>query len=177
MRINPVVVMGVSGSGKSTIGEALAEQLGWPFKDGDELHPAVNIAKMAGGVPLVDADRRPWLEACGQWLEDRRAEGRSSVLACSALKRSYRDVLRAHVPDLRILHLDADRELLLQRIGHRTGHFFPGALLDAQLADLEPPQPGEDAIILPVTMSVPDLVEAAAKALTERSSSAGDQRS
>jgi gluconokinase len=161
-----VLLMGVSGSGKSTVGRELAGRLGWIFEDGDDLHPPANVAKMAAGHPLTDADRAPWLAECGDWLLAQRALDRPAILACSALKRSYRDELRRRVPDLRIVYLTGERDLLLERIGKRQGHFFPATLLDAQLADLEPPAADEQPIVLPVTMSVPEIVEKAVAALS-----------
>jgi gluconokinase len=137
------IVMGVSGSGKSTIGEGLATRLGQPFIDGDSLHPAANREKMAHGVPLDDADRQPWLEAIVAAMDRHRASGESLVLACSALKRRYRDFLRGSHDDVRFVYLQASRDLLAERLGHRSGHFFDPRLLDSQLATLEEPSPDE----------------------------------
>ncbi|MBO0854181.1 MAG: gluconokinase [Nocardia sp.] len=138
-QISPcVVVMGVSGTGKSTTARLLAERLGLPFADADDLHPRANIIKMTSGVPLDDADRGPWLAAVGRWLRARHAAGTGGVIACSALKHSYRDILRAAVPDLFFLLLTADREELCARIAARGHHFMPVELLDSQLAALEP---------------------------------------
>jgi len=131
----PIVVMGVSGSGKTAVGIELAALLGVPFADADSLHPAANLAKMAAGHPLDDRDRAPWLRLVGDRLA--AAEG-GMVMACSALKRSYRDALLAAAPAARFLFLSADPALLVERIGHRRGHFMPAALLDSQLATLEP---------------------------------------
>jgi carbohydrate kinase (thermoresistant glucokinase family) len=161
-----VLLMGVSGSGKTAVGLALADLLGWAFEDGDDLHPAANVAKMAAGHPLTDADRAPWLAECGDWLLAQRQLGRPAILACSALKRAYRDELRRRVSDLRVVYLAGERDVLLERIGHRAGHFFPPALLDTQLADLEPPTPDEHPIILPITLTVQQIAQAAADALT-----------
>ncbi|MBV1852377.1 gluconokinase [Catellatospora sp. NEAU-YM18] len=158
--------MGVSGSGKTTIGTNLALRLGAAFQDADDLHPAANRQKMHDGVPLTDADREPWLRACAQWLADQTGDGRPAVLACSALKRRYRDLLRDGAPDLRTVYLDGDRRLLTARLSHRAGHFFNPVLLDSQLADLEVPGPDEHPIILPVTLSPAELVDRAATALT-----------
>jgi gluconokinase len=129
----PVVVMGVSGAGKSEIGARLAEALGVPFVDGDDLHPAANVAKMAAGIPLDDEDRWPWLDLVGARL----AEG-PRVVACSALKRTYRDRLRAAAPRTAFVEIDVDRVTLLERVQERPGHFMPASLLDSQLATLEP---------------------------------------
>lgn len=139
-----VVVMGVSGSGKSTVGALLAERLGVPFADADDLHPASNVAKMASGQALVDDDRSPWLEAVGETLA---AASGGLVVACSALKRGYRDVIRASAPDTVFVHLHGSRELLAERLGARTGHFMPRSLLDSQLETLEEPGIDEGFIV------------------------------
>ncbi|MFI6657682.1 gluconokinase [Streptomyces sp. NPDC050523] len=138
-----IVVMGVSGTGKTTVARLLAKRLDLPFADADDAHPPANIAKMVAGVPLDDADRRPWLEAVGRWLHEREAAGTGCVVACSALKRRYRDTLRAACPGVFFLHLTAGHELLVQRLGHRSGHFMPPMLLDSQEAALEPLEPDE----------------------------------
>ena len=157
----PVVVMGVSGSGKTTVGAALADALGLRFVDGDALHPAANVAKMAAGIPLDDADRAPWLDAVGALL----AAG-PVVVACSALKRTYRDRLRAAAPDLDLVFLDGSRELLASRTAARPGHFMPASLLDSQLATLEPPTADEH----PVTVDVAAPVDQIVAVLPERMS-------
>ncbi len=144
-----VVVMGVAGSGKTTFGQRLAAALGWSYAEGDAFHPPANIAKMANGVPLSDADRWPWLDAIADWIRAATSAGRSGVVACSALKRAYRDRLRAAWPALRLVVLDVDRAELQRRLHTRPGHFFPEALLDSQLATLEPPQADEHAIVVP----------------------------
>jgi gluconokinase len=146
-----VVVAGVSGSGKTTVGILLAKTLGWHFTDGDALHPAANIAKMRAGHPLTDADRQPWLARVVAWMDGYLASGQSAVLACSALKVSYRDELRAAGPGVRIVFLEVSRSVLADRLGVRHNHFFPAALLDSQLAAVELPQPGEDALVLPAS--------------------------
>jgi gluconokinase len=147
-----IIVMGVSGSGKSTIGQGLATRLGQPFIDGDSLHPQANRDKMAHGVPLDDADRQPWFEAIVAEMDRHRARGESLVLACSALKRRYRDFLRQGHDDVRFVYLRATRALLAERLGHRSGHFFDPTLLDSQLATLEEPTPDE---ALHVDVSLP----------------------
>ena len=129
--------MGVSGSGKSTIGALLAQALGIPFTDADGLHPQANIEKMASGVPLTDADRRPWLALVGQALADAGTAETGLVIACSALKRVYRDAIRAAAPEVRFVHLDGTLEVLSERMAGRTEHFMPPALLRSQLATLE----------------------------------------
>ncbi|TDO91490.1 gluconokinase [Enemella evansiae] len=130
------VVMGVSGCGKSTIGALLAERLAVPFADADAFHPAANIAKMSAGIPLDDADRRPWLASIGEWLAEHRARG--AVMACSALKRTYRDQIRTPAPGTVFLHLDGPFEVALTRVQSRPGHFMPASLLRSQYADLQP---------------------------------------
>jgi carbohydrate kinase (thermoresistant glucokinase family) len=140
-----VVVMGVSGSGKTTVGRLLAQRLGAEFLEGDDLHPPRNVERMAAGIPLTDADRRDWLLEIAQQLADARAGNHGLVVSCSALKRSYRDVLRAASPALAFVHLNADRALLETRMDARTDHFMPASLLDSQLQTLEPPTPAERA--------------------------------
>lgn len=137
-----VVLMGVAGSGKSTVGALVAAQLGWPFQEGDLLHPPGNVAKMAAGQPLTDEDRWPWLARIREWI----AAHADGVITCSALKRSYRDDLRD--PHVVFVHLDARRDDLLPRFATRRGHFMPAALLDSQFADLEPPEPDEHALTI-----------------------------
>jgi gluconokinase len=143
-----VVVMGVAGSGKTSVGRQLATVLGWTFAEGDDFHPPANVSKMARGTPLTDADRWPWLDAIGRWIVGETAANRSAVVACSALKRRYRDRLRLAWPALRLVYLRVDREELHRRLAARLEHFFPARLLDSQLQDLEPPQPDEQAIVV-----------------------------
>ncbi|MHB1431564.1 MAG: gluconokinase [Streptosporangiaceae bacterium] len=148
-----VVVAGVSGSGKSTVGAMLAGRLGWDFTDGDSLHPAANIDKMSRGVPLTDQDRTPWLRAIGAWMDERAGTGRPAVLACSALKRAYRDLLLDDRPRVRMAFLQVDRDVVARRLAVRHGHFFDPRLLDSQFADLEPPGPDERAVTVVVGSS------------------------
>jgi gluconokinase len=162
----PVVVMGVSGSGKSTVGEALAVALGLPFADADTLHPAANVAKMAAGTPLTDDDRWPWLDLVGAQLA-----GGPVVVACSALRRSYRDRLRLAAPDLAVVYLHGSRELLAERMAGRR-HFMPVALLDSQLATLEPPTADEHAVTVDVALTPAEIVATAVRELTILSSGA-----
>jgi gluconokinase len=147
--VTVVVVTGVSGSGKSTIGRALADRLGWDLLEGDDFHPAANVEKMRRGVPLDDADRAPWLDRLHAAIAGRVAEGRPAVLASSALKRRYRDRLREGFDpgDVRFVHLDVDRATLERRLRGREGHYMPATLLDSQLADLEPPTADEAQVV------------------------------
>ena len=147
-----VVVMGVSGCGKTSVGERLSAELGWPFDEGDRYHPAANVAKMSAQIPLQDEDRWPWLEALAGLIGRHEREGRSSVLSCSSLKRSYRDLLRRGAPRVRFLHLHGDKAVLAARLAARKGHFFPPALLDSQYATLEPLQPDEDGVVVDVAL-------------------------
>jgi gluconokinase len=147
-----VVVMGVSGCGKTTVAERLAAALGWPFTEGDRLHPPANLAKMAAGTPLEDADRWPWLEALAERVEACEATGTSSILTCSALKRSYRDVLRRGAPRVRFVHLKGAFEVLAARVAARERHFFPPGLLASQFAALEPLGADEDGIEVDVAL-------------------------
>ncbi|HME74690.1 MAG TPA: gluconokinase [Mycobacterium sp.] len=152
----PIVVMGVSGSGKSTVGAALASRLGVPFADADAFHPAANIAKMAAGTPLTDDDRYPWLDAVGQWLADHEGGG---VMSCSALKRTYRDRLRSHCPRIEFLHLTGSPELIARRQAGRPGHFMPSTLLQSQFDTLEPLAPDEHGLALDVGSSADSIVD------------------
>jgi gluconokinase len=138
-----VILAGVSGSGKTAVGSVLAARLGWAFEDSDALHSAAEIAKMRSGVPLTEADRWPWLAAVAAWIDQRTVAGESAVVACSALKRSYRDFLRRGRPAVSVVLLEADQATLTARLTARRGHFFPARLLRSQLADLEMPAPGE----------------------------------
>ena len=142
----PVVVMGVQGCGKSTAGRAIAATLGLPFLDGDDLHPASNKAKMASGHPLTDEDRWPWLESIREWMSAQAKNGRSTVIACSALKRSYRGVLSRAEGRVQFVHLDGAPEVLTDRMVTRRGHWMPVSLLPSQLAALEPLDEEEDGL-------------------------------
>ncbi len=143
-----LVVMGVSGSGKSTVAALLASRTGCALADGDDFHPASSIARMAAGHPLDDALRAPWLAAIACWLAERAARGECAVVSCSALTRGYRDVLRGAGPDVRIVHLAGPPELVVQRLAARRGHFMPPELLDSQYAALEPLDPDEPGLTL-----------------------------
>ena len=150
-----LLVMGVSGSGKTTVGALLAGRLQWPYADADDFHPPENLRKMRAGEPLTDEDRLPWLQAIGAWIDEQIAAGRHGVVSCSALKRSYRDVLRGPASrtdrsQLQLIYLEGDRHLIAQRMATRHGHFFPESLLDSQFRDLEPPGPDEHPIVVQV---------------------------
>jgi gluconokinase len=151
-----LIVMGVSGSGKSTIADKLAERLHWSYEDGDKFHPASNVAKMSAGHPLTDEDRWPWLQAIADEIDRVCAAGQHAVIACSALKRAYRDILVHGRGDVRVIYLQGSQELIAERLAARKHHFMPPGLLDSQFKTLEPPTPGEN----PVTVSIDAPVEA-----------------
>ena len=160
-----ILVMGVCGCGKSVLGERLARELGAVFIEGDRFHPPANVQRMAAGMALTDDDRQGWLEALAAQLIRAQAGGRSAVLACSALKRQYRDTLRGGTPNLRPIHLSGPRALLAQRMAARQGHYMPASLLDSQLATLEAPGPDERAIVLDADIPIDTLVQRALAAL------------
>ena len=145
-----VIIMGVSGCGKSTIGALLASQLRWEFEDADWLHPAANVDKMHNGIPLTDEDRWPWLAAIASWIDHSRRSGGRAVVACSALKRRYRDVLIGDRPDVRLVYLKGDEALIARRIATRHEHFMPRSLLHSQFEALEEPGPDENPIIVSI---------------------------
>jgi gluconokinase len=156
-----VMVMGVTGSGKTTVGRLLARELGWEYRDGDDFHPAANVEKMRRGIPLTDADRWPWLRAIREAIVDWITEGNNVVLSCSALKRSYREELRVG-PEVRFVYLKGSRELILERLRQRHGHFATEQILDGQFRDLEEP---EDAITVEVSKSPEEIAKEVKKAL------------
>jgi gluconokinase len=158
-----VVVMGVSGSGKSTVGGLLAERLGVPYAEADDFHPPANIAKMAAGHPLDDTDRAPWLDAIADWITDRHGEG--GVVSCSALRRRYRDRLRAAAPALFFVHLDGSEELIAARLTARMSHFMPPGLLRSQFDALEPLGPDEAGAVVAIDGGPQQLAERAYAAL------------
>lgn len=160
-----VVVMGVAGTGKTTIGPLLAARLGVPYAEGDDFHPQANIAKMSAGHPLTDEDRWPWLDAIGNWAHGRAGLG--GVVSSSALKRSYRDRLRAAAPGVVFVHLTGDRALIEDRMAHRHGHFMPTALLDSQFATLQPLEADEAGVAVDVTGSPEQIAERAMTALAQ----------
>jgi carbohydrate kinase (thermoresistant glucokinase family) len=165
MTLPVLIVMGVSGVGKSTIAAALNTHLHWPYQEGDDLHPPANIDKMKHGVALTDADRAPWLAAVKTWIDRQIAAGKPGLITCSALKRAYRDELIENRPDVRTLYLRANADVLRAHLASRTGHFMPPSLLDSQLATLEEPAADENPITVLVDGSVDDTVQAILRAL------------
>ena len=153
-----LVVMGVSGSGKTTVAALLAGRLGWEYVDADDFHPPANIRKMHGGTPLDDTDRWPWLHAMAAWIDATRAVGRHGILACSALKHAYRDVLIGDRADVRLVYLQGDKPLIAARQAARHNHFMPATLVDSQFAALEPPSPKERPITVSVLPHPPEIV-------------------
>ncbi|MFU8854649.1 gluconokinase [Micromonospora sp. SL1-18] len=156
-----IVVMGVSGAGKTTVARGISELTGLRFAEADEFHSAANVAQMRAGIPLDDAARWPWLRALAAWMAERHAEGVSTVLACSALKRAYRDELRQGPPEVEFLHLDGSAELMRERLRLRVGHYMPASLFDSQRAILEHLEPDESGMVLEVAASPDDLVRVA----------------
>ena len=154
-----LVVMGVAGSGKSTIAEKLAERLKWTCEDGDKFHPASNVAKMSAGHPLTDEDRWPWLRAIADEIDRVCKAGRRVVMACSALKRAYRDILVAGRNDVRIVYLKGTQQLIASRLAGRKGHFMPPGLLDSQFRTLEPPDESEKPVIVSIDAPVDAIVD------------------
>ncbi len=160
-----LVVMGVSGSGKSTVAAALADRLGWPFQEGDSLHPRSNIEKMEAGEPLTDEDRWPWLEKVADWIEERLEAGSNGIITCSALTRGYRDVLDRRGSGVVFVHLTGERSTLERRMGERTGHFMPASMLTSQLETLEPPGPDEPSVRVRIEQDPQDIVAEVVRAL------------
>jgi len=143
-----LVIMGISGSGKSTVAEKLAARLGWPFEEGDTLHPEINIAKMHAGIPLTDADRQPWLERVAAWIDSQRANKQPGIITCSALKRAYRQFIIGDRPEVRLVYLRGGRDLIAEHVAGRRGHFMPASLLRSQIDTLEEPDPSEDSLTI-----------------------------
>jgi gluconokinase len=154
-----IVVMGVSGSGKSTIASMLAHRLHWVYEDGDWFHPASNVEKMHHGEPLTDEDRWPWLRAIAAWIDECRKTGNHGIVACSALKRAYRDILVGERRDVRIVFLKGDRDLIARRIAARDDHFMPASLLASQFAALEEPTPDERPIVVSIAPHPREIVD------------------
>jgi gluconokinase len=153
-----VIVAGVAGSGKTTVGGLLAHRMHWRFADGDVFHPAANIAKMHAGIPLTDEDRQPWLRAITAWMDQRIANGESAVVACSALRRSSRDALLGGRPGARLIFLAVDRDVADRRCAARLGHFFPEKLLNSQFDALQPPGPDEPGVTVVPSEDLADMV-------------------
>lgn len=165
--ISVLVVMGVSGSGKTTIAALLAGSLHWELVDGDDFHPASNVAKMHGGTPLTDEDRAPWLASIATWIDATRAAGAHGVVACSALRKRYRDVLAGGRPDVRIVYLKGSRALIGERQAARKNHFMPASLIDSQFATLEEPGPEENPITVSVEPEPMEVVRAVVAAVRQ----------
>ncbi|MET9901228.1 gluconokinase [Streptomyces sp. NPDC006446] len=161
-----VVVMGVSASGKSTLGRKLAQRLNVPFVEGDDFHTPRNIARMTAGLPLDDADREPWLHTLANWIRDTSRSRRSAVVSCSALKLPYRELLRAAGPGVWFVHLDLDREIARRRITHRSGHFMPEELLESQYDALQPLQDDEPGLRVDATADAETILDRVQDALT-----------
>ena len=159
--VSAIIVMGVSGCGKSTVAELIAKKRELPFRDGDSFHPAANVEKMRAGIPLTDEDRWPWLAAMAAWIESHRQRGETVVLACSALKRAYRDALRAGHRDVRFVFLQGTKAQIGERLAARKGHYMPPSLLDSQFATLEPPGPDEQPITVSIMATPEEIAEQA----------------
>jgi len=154
-----LVVMGVSGAGKSTVAEELAARLGWPFEEGDALHPEANVARMHAGLPLTDADRQPWLERVAAWVDGQRIARQPGIITCSALKRSYRRTVIGDRPEVRLVYLRGSRDVMAEHLAGRSGHFMPASLLQSQIDALEEPGPDEDPLIVDVGPSARQVAE------------------
>ncbi|HUB47800.1 MAG TPA: gluconokinase [Acetobacteraceae bacterium] len=162
------VVMGVSGSGKTTIAKGIGQRLGWPLLEGDKFHPPANVEKMSRGIPLTDEDRWPWLHAIADAIDAVRTHGDSAVVACSALKRAYRDILIGDRSDVELVYLQGDKDLIAARMAARKGHFMPVALLDSQFATLEEPGPDEHPVTVSIAPPSQAIVDEVVRQLKER---------
>lgn len=167
-RTSTLVIMGVAGSGKSTVASELALLLGWSTAEGDDFHPAANVEKMRSGHPLVDADRWPWLRSIADWIGRQEAAGRSAIVTCSALRRAYRDLLAGGHPSVRFVHLDVSRPVLEERLGSRRGHYMPASLLDSQLATLELLGADEPGLAVPADGPADEVARLVTDALRSR---------
>ena len=163
-----LVLMGVSGCGKTTVGELLAERLHWPYEEGDALHPPANVEKMRGGTPLTDEDRWPWLRAIAARIDQWRAAGEGGVVTCSALKRAYREIIVGDRPEVALVYLEGSPELIHRRMAARHEHFMPVKLLDSQFKILEEPGPDERPIVVDVALTPAEIVATVVKRLQER---------
>ena len=160
-----VVVMGVAGSGKTTVAKGVAVSMHWLFAEGDAFHSEANVAKMHSGIPLTDEDRWPWLRAIGAWISEQEGAGRSAVVTCSALRRVYRDLLREDRPVVRFLHVTLPEQTIADRLDHRQGHYMPASLLKSQLATLEPLEPDEPGVTISGDGTEPEVLMNALDAL------------
>jgi gluconokinase len=163
-----LVVMGVSGAGKSTLAAGLAEALNVPFEEGDALHPPANVAKMEAGEALSDEDRAPWLARTKEWIDVQLERGQSGIVTCSALKRAYRDKLRADRANVGFVYIDGDESLIRQRLSGRKGHFMPASLLASQYATLDPPAADENPIVVSAAAPTQDQIRQVIEALAHR---------
>jgi ribose 5-phosphate isomerase A len=154
-----LVIMGVSGVGKSAVAQELAARFGWPFQEGDALHPEANVAKMQAGIPLTDPNRQPWLERVAAWIDDQRVKKQPGIITCSALKRSYRQIIVGDRPEVRLIYLRGSRDLIAQRLAGRSGHFMPASLLQSQIDTLEEPGPDEDPLTVDVKAPASQIAE------------------
>lgn len=162
-----VVVMGVSGSGKTTVAQYMDDVLGWPIAEGDDFHPPANVAKMSAGTPLTDEDRAPWLEAVARWIGEQEAAGRDAIVTCSALKRAYREVLRHDHPSVWFVHVSSSRDALQHRLAARSDHYMPASLLASQLETLEPLEADEPGLLISEEGSPDEVAARALDALSE----------
>jgi ribose 5-phosphate isomerase A len=167
-----LVIMGVSGAGKTAIAEELAGRLGWPFEEGDSLHPEANIAKMRAGIPLTDQDREPWLKAVAAWIDGQRARKQPGIITCSALKQAYRRIIIGERPEVRLVYLRGGRDLVAERLAGRHGHFMPPELLQSQFDALEAPAPAEDPLTVDIEASPGQIADEIVRLLAEPSSGA-----
>lgn len=171
-----LVIMGVSGSGKTTIAKGLSQKLHWQYQEGDALHPPANVDKMKAGTPLSDADRLPWLEKIAEKIDQWRAQGISGVVTCSALKRSYRDIVVGNRPDVVLIYPKGSKELIAGRMAKRHGHFMPASLLDSQFAILEEPSPDENAVTVAIDRTPDEIEDEIVRRLQERSKWTGPRQ-
>lgn len=169
-----IVLMGVSGSGKSTIGAGLSRRLGWPFRDADSFHPPANVEKMSRGVPLTDDDRWPWLDAIAQWIDQQREAGEPGIVSCSALKAAYRQRIVGARRDVQLVYLKGNLSLIGQRLRARKHHFMPASLLQSQFATLEEPGPGEGALEISIAMPPRRIIDTIVKRLKLEHRPSGD---
>jgi carbohydrate kinase (thermoresistant glucokinase family) len=167
-RFAVLIIMGVSGCGKTTIAELLSHELGWDYRDGDEFHPKSNVKKMHSGTPLTDDDRWPWLRAIAAWIDEKRNAGEHAIVTCSALKKSYRDILIGPRKDVGLIFLKGDEELIAQRLSKRHGHFMPKGLLRSQFQTLQEPGPDEHPITVSIEPTPDEITAAIMEKLNER---------